>query len=100
MPALVRALKRVDLPTFGSPTMPHFKLFLSEEGFQKAGLLGRLLGRFLDRRLLLRLLGGLGLLHRRLLFGMKLVYRALPVAGADLRHERPRAPDPRVDCRA
>jgi len=24
MPALVSALKRVDLPTFGRPTMPHF----------------------------------------------------------------------------
>src|SRR5512137_2819402 len=24
MPALVSALKRVDLPTFGNPTMPHF----------------------------------------------------------------------------
>src|SRR5690606_5798877 len=35
MPALVSALKRVDLPTFGSPTMPHFTLFLSEEGFQQ-----------------------------------------------------------------
>jgi hypothetical protein len=26
MPALVRALNRVDLPTLGKPTMPHFKL--------------------------------------------------------------------------
>ncbi|CRZ49574.1 Uncharacterised protein [Vibrio cholerae] len=25
MPALVSALKRVDLPTFGKPTMPHLK---------------------------------------------------------------------------
>jgi hypothetical protein len=25
MPALVSALKRVDLPTLGRPTMPHFK---------------------------------------------------------------------------
>jgi hypothetical protein len=23
--ALLRQLKRVDLPTFGNPTMPHFK---------------------------------------------------------------------------
>ena len=26
MPALVSALNRVDLPTLGRPTMPHFKL--------------------------------------------------------------------------
>jgi hypothetical protein len=26
MPALVRALKRVDLPTLGKPTMPHLRL--------------------------------------------------------------------------
>jgi ribosome-binding ATPase YchF (GTP1/OBG family) len=26
MPALVRALNNVDLPTLGRPTMPHFKL--------------------------------------------------------------------------
>jgi len=26
MPALVSALKRVDLPRFGRPTMPHFRL--------------------------------------------------------------------------
>jgi hypothetical protein len=25
MPALVRALKRVDLPTLGRPTMPHWR---------------------------------------------------------------------------
>jgi hypothetical protein len=25
MPAFVNALKSVDLPTFGSPTMPHLK---------------------------------------------------------------------------
>jgi hypothetical protein len=34
MPALVKALKRVDLPTLGKPTMPHFKLMeiLKERG--------------------------------------------------------------------
>src|SRR4051812_15168807 len=26
MPALVKALNKVDLPTFGRPTIPHFKL--------------------------------------------------------------------------
>src|SRR5690349_8235978 len=26
MPAFVKALNKVDLPTFGSPTIPHFKL--------------------------------------------------------------------------
>jgi hypothetical protein len=26
MPALVKALKRVDLPTLGKPTMPHLRL--------------------------------------------------------------------------
>jgi hypothetical protein len=26
MPALVNALNKVDLPTLGKPTMPHFKL--------------------------------------------------------------------------
>jgi acyl dehydratase len=28
MPALVSALKRVDLPTLGRPTMPHFRAML------------------------------------------------------------------------
>jgi hypothetical protein len=28
MPALVSALNRVDLPTLGSPTMPHFRLIV------------------------------------------------------------------------
>src|ERR1019366_1605561 len=31
MPAFVSALKRVDLPTLGRPTMPHFRLM---EGFR------------------------------------------------------------------
>src|SRR6187431_1694741 len=34
MPAFVRALKRVDLPTLGRPTMPHLRLM--EEGLSKA----------------------------------------------------------------
>src|SRR6187455_629016 len=29
MPALVSALNRVDLPTFGRPTIPHFRLMMS-----------------------------------------------------------------------
>jgi hypothetical protein len=34
MPDSVSALNRVDLPTFGSPTIPHFKLMaMSREGF-------------------------------------------------------------------
>jgi hypothetical protein len=28
MPALVSALKRVDLPTLGKPTMPHWRLMV------------------------------------------------------------------------
>jgi hypothetical protein len=28
MPALVNALKRVDLPTLGRPTMPHLRLMM------------------------------------------------------------------------
>src|SRR5688572_10208973 len=38
MPALVRALKSVDLPTLGRPTMPHFKLMERlSSGNRKAG---------------------------------------------------------------
>ena len=41
MPALVRALKRVDLPTLGRPTMPHFKdMVNSLDGFAVQLLLG------------------------------------------------------------
>src|SRR5438128_10503122 len=32
MPALVRALNRVDLPTLGRPTMPHLRLMGSFQG--------------------------------------------------------------------
>src|SRR4051812_10841697 len=32
MPALVSALKRVDLPTFGRPTMPHLRLMARVSG--------------------------------------------------------------------
>src|SRR5450830_859785 len=44
MPALVRALKRVDLPTLGRPTMPHLRLmtkfFLNQKRYcSKSGRL-------------------------------------------------------------
>src|SRR5688572_27339810 len=38
MPALVSALKRVDLPTLGRPTMPHCRLMVSSLG--KSGIVG------------------------------------------------------------
>jgi hypothetical protein len=33
MPAFVSALKRVDLPTFGRPTMPHLMPMVRDPGF-------------------------------------------------------------------
>src|SRR6185436_11030790 len=37
MPAFVSALKRVDLPTLGKPTMPHFRLMGGAFGFSGRG---------------------------------------------------------------
>src|SRR6185295_6406816 len=98
MPALVSALNRVDLPTFGKPTMPHFKLFLPEEGFQEAARLLRLrllLG-FLDRSFLF---GRLFLLDRLRLSGMQFLRRALHVASDHLRQHLQRAVHRLVDRR-
>src|SRR5688572_15924888 len=41
MPALVRALKRVDLPTLGRPTMPHLRLMEGREAGVQREILGR-----------------------------------------------------------
>src|SRR5918993_3251800 len=38
MPALVKALKRVDLPTLGRPTMPHWRLMAG--AFRNLGVTG------------------------------------------------------------
>src|SRR6267154_6723319 len=39
MPALVSALNRVDLPTFGNPTMPHFKAMVRTAVQEKRAIL-------------------------------------------------------------
>src|SRR3954451_7410308 len=96
MLALVRALKRVDLPTFGRPTMPHFTSFLSEEGFQKAGLFffWNFFFHFLLRRFdFLRRFGLLRLGLRR----VQLLDRALHVARKAERQDLERAADRFVD---
>src|SRR6186713_746235 len=50
MPALVRALKRVDLPTLGRPTMPHLRLMggagATLGGVQRGILVGAYTGSF------------------------------------------------------
>src|SRR5262245_41652075 len=100
MPALVSALKRVDLPTLGSPTMPHFIVcssLLAEQRLDETlallgflGLLGfldrgyRLLGLLLGRLFLLRLL----LRRRRTVLRMQLLHRALHVPRDHLRQQR------------
>src|SRR5258706_95882 len=98
MPALVSALNRVDLPTFGRQTMPHFKLFLPEQGFQQAAGFRRLrlFLRFLHRSLLLE---RLFLLHRLRLAGMELWRRGLHVTGEHWRDDLERAVDRLVDRR-
>src|SRR5688572_13199146 len=93
MPAFVSALNRVDLPTFGRPTMPHFTLFLPEERLQQPAGFLRLRGLLDGHLLLCRLLLLLGLRLGR----MQLLNRSLHVALEHVGQNLQRAVDRLVD---